>query len=166
MSTSWLIAIFVAVLIVAALAFYAGRLLWQLKAQNQRIAKQQQVAREKRQQRNLKLAESIHLIARAMKEKQCEYSEGALRIWMLMTQYYFEPEIDKEQTFSGIFKLYEVVKDMPTHDARKKYSKKEIYKQDVARWQAEKQYEQVIDKDLEKILELFAHGAANNVVFQ
>ena len=121
MSTAWIIAFIVGAIIIAGLAFYAGKLLFQLKVQNQKIAKLKAERAEKIAARNAKLADSINLIARAMKEKQCEYSEGCLRIWVLMSQYQFDEAVDLSQEYENVFKMYDVVKEMPTHDARKKY---------------------------------------------
>ena len=137
MSTAVILALFVGAAIIVGLAFYAGQLLYKLSAQKKLIVKkqaeQQQKLKQSRLKRNAKLADSIHLIARAMHEQQCEFSEGCLRIWVLMSQYGFEDEQDLTTKYSGIYKMYQVVKEMPTHDARKKYTKKEIFKLDTAR---------------------------------
>ncbi|CCQ10426.1 Periplasmic/membrane protein associated with DUF414 [Pseudoalteromonas luteoviolacea B = ATCC 29581] len=170
MTTPWYIAIVVAVIIVLALAFYAGRLLWQVKAQREKIAKQKAKAQaelsKKREERNAKLGDSINLLARAMKEKQCEYSEGCLRVWVLLSQYAFETERELQSEFQGVFKMYDEVKDMPTHDARKKYSKKEIFKMDSQRWKAEERLENEILIDCDKLIsEFYPLPGQENVVF-
>ncbi|KZN64079.1 DUF2489 domain-containing protein [Pseudoalteromonas luteoviolacea] len=171
MSTLWIIALLVGALIVAGLAFYAGKLLWQLKVQKETIAKLQAEQTEKleksRQERNGKLADSINLIAKAMKQKQCEYSEGCLRVWVLISQYSFDEEVSLETTYPGVYEMYDEVKEMPTHDARKKYSKKEIFKMDTKRWRAEERLESQILKDCDKLLSEFkALPGSENVVFQ
>ncbi|KID58993.1 periplasmic/membrane protein associated with [Pseudoalteromonas luteoviolacea] len=171
MSMIWVIALVVGALIVAGLAFYAGKLLWQLKVQKDTIAKLKEEQAKKleksRQERNGKLADSINLIAKAMKQKQCEYSEGCLRVWVLISQYSFDSEVALEQTYPGVFEMYDEVKEMPTHDARKKYSKKEIFKMDTQRWRAEERLEAQILKDCDKLLEEFkALPGSENVVFQ
>ncbi|MEL0633012.1 DUF2489 domain-containing protein [Pseudoalteromonas carrageenovora] len=170
MSTALIIALFVGAAIIAGLAFYAGQLLYKLSAQKKLIAKtqaeQQKKLKKSRLERNAKLADSIHLIARAMNEEQCEFSEGCLRIWVLMSQYAFEDERDLTVQYPGIFEMYEVVKEMPTHDARKKYSKKEIFKQDTARWRAEEKLNDAIKADCAKIITEFkAAPGSDKVVF-
>ncbi|MBD1582399.1 DUF2489 domain-containing protein [Pseudoalteromonas sp. S16_S37] len=168
----WLVmAIIIGALIIAGLSFYAGKLLWQLKAQKELIAKRQAEHSEQlvkaRQQRNAKLADSINLLARAMKEKQCEYSEGCLRVWVLISQYSFSEEIELHTAYPGVHQMYEVVKDMPTHDARKKYSKKEVFKMDSERWRAEQRLEQEILKDCERLAAEFQPlPGSENIVFQ
>ncbi|PAJ72699.1 hypothetical protein CJF42_19810 [Pseudoalteromonas sp. NBT06-2] len=152
MSSFWIITFIIGALIVASLAFYAGTLLRQLKQQNKNVAANNAKWQEQRKKKNIKLADSINLIAKAMKEKQCEYSEGCLRVWVLMSQYRFDSDENIEQQYPAILKMYDVVKEMPTHDARKKYSKKEIFKMDSARWKAEKDLEDEIQKDLDKIV--------------
>lgn len=165
-----ILALCVGAAIIAGLAFYAGQLLYKLNTQKKYIAqqqlkKQQQLAKS-RQQRNLKLADSIHLIARAMNEEQCEFSEGCLRIWVLMSQYSFEQEQDLTERYPGIYAMYDVVKDMPTHEARKKYSKKDVFKQDTARWRAEEANTAAIKADCEKLIVDFkAEPGSDKVVF-
>ncbi|NUZ12139.1 DUF2489 domain-containing protein [Pseudoalteromonas sp. McH1-7] len=171
MNTAWIVALFIGAVIIAGLAFYAGKLLWQLKVQKEKIAKHREekaIELEKsRQQRNSKIADSVNLIARAMKEKQCEYSEGCLRVWVLISQYSFDNEVDLQLDYPGVYQMYEEVKEMPTHDARKKYSKKEIYKMDSQRWRAEERLESEILKDCEKLIVRFkAAAGSENVVFQ
>ncbi|KAF7768941.1 hypothetical protein PCIT_a3470 [Pseudoalteromonas citrea] len=171
MALIWIIAIVVGAAIIAGLSFYAGKLLWQLKAQKIEIEKkqveQQAKLKEARQTRNAKLADSINLLARAMKEKQCEYSEGCLRIWVLISQYSFDKEISLSDTYPGVHQMYEEVKDMPTHESRKKYSKKEIFKMDKQRWRAEERLENAIMADCEKLSSEFqALPSSQNVVFQ
>ncbi len=165
-----ILALCVGAVIIAGLAFYAGQLLYKLSAQKKLIAKEQVKQQAKlaksRLERNAKLADSIHLIARAMHQEQCEFSEGCLRVWVLMSQYSFKDDEDLPGRYPGIFAMYEVVKEMPTHDARKKYSKKEIFKQDSARWCAEETYAEQIKADCKQIIEEFkAAPGSENVVF-
>ena len=61
--------------------------------------------------------------------------------------------------------MYDAVKDLPTHEARKKYSKKEIFKQDSARWRKEKELEADILADAEKILSEFTADPNSKHVF-
>lgn len=167
MAISWIIVIIAGIFIVAGLSFYAGKLLWQLNIQKQKIAAKQVEQQKARQQRNEKLADSINLIARAMKEKQCEYSEGCLRVWVLISQYKFDTDIVLPDVYPGVYQMYEEVKNMPTHDSRKKYSKKEIFKMDTQRWRAEERLEQSILLDCEKLATEFkALPSSKNVVFQ
>lgn len=165
MTLTWIIAIVIAVLIIFGLAFYAGKLLFQLNVQKQKQQAQLEKRQAKVKQRNVKIADSINLISRAMKEKQCEYSEGCLRVWVLMSQYKFSDEIDLEQEYQSIFKMYDVVKEMPTHEARKKYTKKEIFKMDSARWRTEKELEEGILADAEKLATFFPAESKTKHVF-
>lgn len=170
MTSLWVVALLFGAIIIAGLAFYAGKLIWQVKAQRITLAKKQAKAREeyeaKRAEKNAKLADSINLIARAMKEKQCEYSEGCLRVWVLLSQYSFDIERNLQSEFPGVFQMYEEVKEMPTHDARKKYSKKEIFKMDSQRWRAEERLETEILADCEKLsTEFMPLPGQENVVF-
>ena len=170
MNTAIILALLIGAVIIIGLAFYAGQLLYKLRAQKKLIVKTQAEQKRKLEQsrltRNAKLADSIHLIARAMAQEQCEFSEGCLRIWVLMSQYSFAQELDLIAQYPGIYKMYDVVKEMPTHDARKKYTKKDIFKQDTARWLAEETLKDEIKADCAKIINDFkAAPGSENVVF-
>ena len=148
MSSTTLIILIAAALIVAGLAFYAGTLLWQL--QQQARARQQKLA-EKQQY----LRESITLICKAMREQQCELSEGALRVWVLLDHLVPERKPDPETTYPGLYQMYQVVKDMPTHQARKAQAKALTLQQDELRLKAEQDLKDVILTDAEALLVRF-----------
>ena len=150
MTVYWILATIAAVLILGGLSFYLGRLLWLIKQQN---LQQQQVIATK----NANLTESIVLIAKAMREEQCELSEGALRIWVLLDHLQLPNKPDAVQSYPGLFKMYDVVKDMPTHQARKERDKKEIRHLDHLREQAEIDLKAEIMADVHKLLEFFHH---------
>ncbi len=133
-------------LIVAALAFYAGTLLWQL--QQQAKARQQRQAEKQRY-----LTESITLICRAMLEQQCELSEGALRVWVLLDHLVPERQPDPVTTYPGLHQMYQVVKDMPTHDARKQQAKQQTFNQDKLRLTAEQELKDFILADSRALLQ-------------
>ena len=98
MTFNWVLATVAAVLILAGLSFYLGRLLWLLK--------QQQLERQKLvDAKNADLTQSIVLIAKAMREEQCELSEGALRIWVLLDHLQLANKPDAVQAYPGLFKI-------------------------------------------------------------
>ncbi len=146
----WYLIIAAAIIVVAGLAFYAGQLLWKVEA----VKKTQQLEKQKKL---TYITDSISHIAKAMSAKQCEYSEGVLRIWVLLDHHNAAqtPGKDYKSLYPGFAGLYEVVKDMPTHEARKKFSKKEINEMDAVRIQGEKDFEQQIEADLIVLLEDF-----------
>lgn len=121
-----------AVLIIAGLGFYAGKLLWQLKQQNKRQA----LARQKRID---SITESIQVIAKAMEQQQCDLSEGCIRICNLLPAIPSENLPDYSKLYPAIYELYGKVADMPTHKEREQLAKKERMKQDLQRaeWEAE-----------------------------
>lgn len=145
-------------LIVAGLAFYAGMLLWQLQQQRVKqqldLQKQEKQAKEKREY----LTESIVLISRAMLEEQCELSEGALRLWVLLDHLVPERDPDPVVTYPGLHQMYQVVKDMPTHDARKQQSKQQTFLQDKQRLKAEDDLKDFILADTKALLQRFQPG--------
>lgn len=152
MVTTLSIVLFViAAVTVAGLAFYAGKLLWQVK---QQTVQQQQQLLEKQQY----LRESIVLICKAMREEQCEFSEGALRVWVLLDHLVPERQPDPEITYPGLYQMYQVVKDMPTHQARKEQAKELTAQQDRVRLKAEQDLKDFILKDVTELLQRFQPG--------
>jgi len=146
LTTTWIVAFVVAIAVVAGLSFYLGRLLWLLQQQKQ----QHQLQRDNK---NKNLFESLDVIARAMKEGQCELSEGALRIWVLLDHLELAAKPQAALAYPALHKMYEVVKDMPTHQARKERDKKEIRHLDHIRQQAEIDLQTAILHDVDSLLQ-------------
>ncbi len=134
MSGNGLIVTALALVVILGLAFYAGSLL--------RKVKEQEKARlDAVNKRNTKIMESVHLIAKAMTEGQCNLSEGAIRQAVLLATLQFKLRPDFESEFKAMFELYDKVKEMPTHEARKKYKRNEIMRFDKDREQHEARLE-------------------------
>ena len=131
----------IALFLVTGLTLYAIRLLKQLKVQKELIAKA-------KNNRVIRLKESIDIIARAMQSGECNLSEGVIRLTMLLM-----PFGKNLSTYPAMANLYEVVRDMPTHDARKLLDKRERMRLDLDRESAEVQFEQDIKKELYILLE-------------
>ncbi len=150
--TMWWILLAVGVLIVAGLAFYLGQLLSQLQKQQQQ--QQQALAEQQRKQAEHQqyLLDSIVLIGQATLEEQCELSEAGLRIWVLLEN--LQPELAQACRFPGLFAMYDCVKDMPTHDARKALDKKELRRLDHIRQQTEIDLATSIKDDIRQLLSL------------
>ena len=136
----WLF-IVIAFFLLIGLSLYAIYLLKQLKIQKELITKA-------KHERTIRLKESIDVIARAMKSGECNVSEGVIRLTMLL-----RPFGKNLSTYPAMSNLYEVVRDMPTHDARKLLDKRERMRLDLDRESAEVQFEQDIKKELYILLE-------------
>ena len=132
----WLF-IVVAFFLVIGLSLYAIYLLKQLKIQKELITKDKHA-------RTIRLKESINVIARAMQSGECNTSEGVILL---------RPFGKNLSTYPAMANLYEVVRDMPTHDARKLLDKRERMRLDLDRESAEVQFEQDIKKELYVLLE-------------
>ncbi|MBU2893735.1 DUF2489 domain-containing protein [Colwellia sp. D2M02] len=143
----WQYALIAAVVVIAGLAFYAGKLLKQLSVQTA----QQQQAKIARQQalnkHDKKVLDSVLLITRAMKEEQCEFDEGCWRISVLLGSLKTHTEL--EQKFPAIFGLYEKIKTLSILEERKKLPKKERMQQDYQRMKAESELHDNIVIELE-----------------
>jgi hypothetical protein len=138
----------VALSIIAGLGFYAGSLMCKLRTQ-------QQLRNQKTQQRIDNISESIQTIAKALEQQQCNLSEGCIRLFHLLEALPVKDKPDFSQQFTGLYSLYEQVKDFPTHNVRKSQSKKETKQQDLQREELEAQLEFQILKDV-SVLKTFA----------
>ncbi|WP_421133035.1 DUF2489 domain-containing protein [Alteromonas sp. A079] len=136
-----IILICVAVLIILALGFYAGRLLFQLKIQNSRQAAM-------RKKRIFTITESIYVIAKAMEQQQCDLSEGVIRIVNLLAALPLASPPDFKVAYPNIHALFVDVSGFAMLDARKELSKAERRKQDVAREQIESEHESNVLSEL------------------
>ncbi|MFZ7173352.1 DUF2489 domain-containing protein [[Pasteurella] aerogenes] len=134
------ILVIIGALIILALAGYAVHLLFALQ-------KQKKALQQARQARVDRLKESIVIIAKAMQSGECNPSEGVLRLKMLL-----EPLGKKLKEYPFMFTLYEVVMDMPTHEARHELKKNERMKLDLRRESAEADLEQKIKLELHQLL--------------
>jgi Na+-transporting methylmalonyl-CoA/oxaloacetate decarboxylase gamma subunit len=134
-SNPWIYAIVGAVIIIAALAFYAVKLLSQLK---QQTAKTELVEQEKKialTKHDTKILKSVVIIAHAMKEEQCDIGEGCWRLSVLLDSLKLTESLSEE--FPAVFQLYNEIKHMPILEERKKLAKNERMKLDLQRMKAE-----------------------------
>jgi type II secretory pathway pseudopilin PulG len=131
----------VALSIIASLGFYAGSLLFKLRTQQQR-------RHQKTQQRITNISQSIQTIAKALEQQQCNLSEGCIRLFHLLEALPVKDKPNFSQQFTGLYSLYEKVKDLPTHESRKAQAKGIIKLQDIQREELESQLESQILNDV------------------
>lgn len=134
------ILIILALLIISAMLGYAIYLLLALQKQKKAFS-QAKLARMKR------LKESCEIIAKAMQSDECNLSEGVIRLKMLL-----DPLGHSLRNYASMYQLYEVVMDMPTHDARRTLKKNERMRLDLQRESAEADLEQKIKLELQQFL--------------
>lgn len=131
------LAIGVGLVVILVLGFYAGKLLFQLKAQKERQNKA-------RQTRIDNITESIRTISLAMEQQQCNLSEGVIRICNLLDAMPITPQPDYVAEYPSIHQLYEKIQRFDTHEARNSLPKTERRKQDTEREQLESEYETLV----------------------
>ncbi|MBU3020202.1 DUF2489 domain-containing protein [Aestuariibacter sp. A3R04] len=137
-------AVIVGLAIILGLGFYAGRLLFLLKQQNNR----QKAARDAR---IANITESIIVIGKAMQQQQCDLSEGAIRICKLLNALPLQSPPDYRGNFPHIHKLFVEISGFAILEERKKLSATEKRKQDTAREQIESDYESLVLRELDDI---------------
>lgn len=147
MDAYWLYAIIFAVIIIAALSFYAGKLLKQLAKQKQ-LQQQAELARQQGlASHDHKVLASVLIITRAMKEEQCDFSEGCWRLSVLLTSLKTSSELALQ--FPAIFKLYNEIKHLSILEDRKQLTKQQRMKQDLQRMTLEAELHDEIVKELD-----------------
>lgn len=147
MESYWLYAIIFAVIIIAALSFYAGKLLRQLSKQKQ-AQKQAELERQQGlESHDYKVFSSVVIITRAMKEEQCDFSEGCWRLSVLLTSLKLSSDLALQ--FPTIFKLHDGIKHLSILDGRKKLTKPQRMKEDYQRMTLEAQLRNEIVQELD-----------------
>lgn len=146
MTNLLILAIIAGLLIIIALAIYAGKLLKQLKQQNQQQAQAELNHANGLKKHDKKVFDSVVIIVRAMKEEQCDFSEGCWRLSVLLNSLKMSSEL--EQQFPAIFELYERIKNLNILESRKQLSKRERMKEDLQRMKAEAELHPKIAEDL------------------
>lgn len=137
----WKTILFIAaVCIIVGMVGYAVYLLLALQ-------KQKKALQQARRNRINRIKESIEIIAKAMLNGDCNFSEGVLRLKMLL-----EPVGMSIKNYVTMLQLYEVVEDMPTHEARKSLKKNERMRLDLRRESAEAELEKSIKLELHQLL--------------
>jgi hypothetical protein len=134
MSDFWLYALLLAVAIVLALAFYAGKLLKQLAQQKEQQAKAALAQQQALNKHDTKIFDSVLLITRAMQQEQCEFDEGCWRLSVLLSS--LKTTTNLPDKFPGIYGLYDAIKELAILDARKLLTKKERMREDYQRMTA------------------------------
>ncbi len=129
-----------AVIIIAGMVGYAAYLLLALQ-------KQKKALLQARRNRIHRIKESLEIIAKAMLNGDCNLSEGVLRLKMLL-----EPVGMSLKHYSAMWRLYEAVEDMPTHEARRELKKNERMRLDLQRESTEAELESKIKSELNRLL--------------
>ncbi|WP_286233979.1 DUF2489 domain-containing protein [Thalassotalea sediminis] len=145
----WLELIVTGGLIIAALAFYAGMLLKQLNTQKKQQAQAQLIQQQHLAEHDKKILDSVVIIVRALKEEQCDLSEGCWRISVLLESLKTSSELASE--FPSVFELYNAIKHMPILEERKKLEKRARMKLDLERMKAETRLQSDIHQDIERL---------------
>ncbi|MCE2571045.1 DUF2489 domain-containing protein [Motilimonas eburnea] len=140
----WWVLAGVGLVVILGLSVYAGTLLRRVK--DQQLALQKVINK-----RNATLMDSINLIAKAMVQGQCNLSEGAIRLTVLLNELRLSQPINFDAEYPNLHALYQVVKDMPTHEVRKERTKKEIRQLDAEREKHEQRLEASIIEEMKQL---------------
>jgi len=142
----WLYLTIAAIIIIVALAGYAFKLLNQLKRQTtlQKQKKLEQI--EAHNKHDKKILDSVVIIVRAMKEEQCDLSEGCWRLSVLLDSLKASQNLNLQ--FPAIFELHEAIKHMPILEERKRLEKKQRMKLDLERTKAEARLQPAVFENL------------------
>ncbi|MDW2327044.1 DUF2489 domain-containing protein [Vibrio sp. 1401] len=150
------------VVIIIALASYAGYLLLQLKKQKELQLKHQKLAIDKR---NANIFENVHTLCQAGIQGQCDLSEISIRVYNIMDYVQGEDRVDFDKTYPAISELYHIVKDMSRGEERQQLAKKERMQQNLTRHKAESRLTDAIIEEL-KVLQKNVQPLNNQINIQ
>lgn len=150
------------VVIIIALASYAGYLLLQLKKQKELQLKHQKLAIDKR---NANIFENVHTLCQAGIQGQCDLSEISIRVYNIMDYVQGEDRVDFDTTYPAISELYHIVKDMARGEERQQLAKKERMQQNLTRHKAESRLTDAIIEEL-KVLQKNVQPLNNQINIQ
>ncbi|MCG6243758.1 DUF2489 domain-containing protein [Vibrio diabolicus] len=150
------------VVIIIALASYAGCLLLQLKKQKELQLKHQKLAIDKR---NANIFENVHTLCQAGIQGQCDLSEISIRVYNIMDYVQGEDRVDFDKTYPAISELYHIVKDMARGEERQQLAKKERMQQNLTRHKAESRLTDAIIEEL-KVLQKNVQPLNNQINIQ
>ncbi|EGR0198129.1 DUF2489 domain-containing protein [Vibrio alginolyticus] len=150
------------VVIIIALASYAGYLLLQLKKQKELQLKHQKLAIDKR---NANIFENVHTLCQAGIQGQCDLSEISIRVYNIMDYVQGEDRVDFDKTYPAISELYHIVKDMARGEERQQLAKKERMQQNLTRHKAESLLTDAIIEEL-KVLQKNVQPLNNQINIQ
>ncbi|EPW8047293.1 DUF2489 domain-containing protein [Vibrio sp. Vb1026] len=150
------------VVIIIALASYAGYLLLQLKKQKELQLKHQKLAIDKR---NANIFENVHTLCQAGIQGQCDLSEISIRVYNIMDYVQGEDRVDFDKTYPAISELYHIVKDMARGEERQQLAKKERMQQNLTRHKAESRLTDAIIEEL-KVLQKNVQPLNNKINIQ
>lgn len=142
----WLYLAVLAVIIVVSLAIYAFKLMKQLQRQNKKQQKAEVEHKQALKMHDKKILDSVVIIVRAMKEEQCDISEGCWRLCVLLDS--LKTSKDLNLQFPAIFELYGAIKHMPILDARKELDKKARMQLDFERLKIEAELQPAVHENL------------------
>lgn len=135
--------------IIFVLASYAG---WLLSKLHHQTKLQQKLVDAAITKRNNNIIESVNTITLATLQNQCDFSEAAIRLYMIMEHLQGKMAVEFSQRFPALYELYDLVKDMPRADDRKALAKKERMKFDLIRMEGEARLQANILNELQEIL--------------
>ncbi|MCK8064882.1 DUF2489 domain-containing protein [Vibrio sp. 1CM7H] len=150
------------VVIIIALASYAGYLLLKLKKQKELQLKHQKLAIDKR---NANIFENVHTLCQAGIQGQCDLSEISIRVYNIMDYVQGEDRVDFDKTYPAISELYHIVKDMARGEERQQLAKKERMQQNLTRHKAESRLTDAIIEEL-KVLQKNVQPLNNQINIQ
>lgn len=135
-------------------------LLISIRRNSTKLSHAAQLKRNQQQEKKVqraKLEESLHVLAVSMLDGQIETSEGCYRIKVLLD--FYDPDLHERAPFSIFNTVYEGLKHMPTHEARKQTEKRFVFKLDKQRHALEQQHHQAIMSASQALVEHLRHAS-------
>ncbi|GAA6133223.1 hypothetical protein NBRC116188_00120 [Oceaniserpentilla sp. 4NH20-0058] len=143
--------IIIGILILLGLAATAAYYVIKLRKVQAQQAQQIENNRQAWQKHRDELVSDLRFIANAMVQKQCEITEGCMRLAVLMDR--LDDELQHKHQFSTIRAHFSQTAHMPTHEAYKALTRKEKFKLDNQRYALEEQNREQVLNEAKVLLE-------------
>ena len=146
MNTTYLLLLLGAAAIILPLAWYAWRLTRQVKDADN--ARREAEAEAELQLRNhqQELIKDIRFISLSVIQKQCEITEGVLRLQYLLKG--LDPDVWEQPELASLRTHYDAVKEMPILEAYKALTPKQQFELDKTRLTLEETHQASIEREL------------------
>ncbi|MBL4799955.1 MAG: DUF2489 domain-containing protein [Oleispira sp.] len=142
-------------LIIILLTIYAAYLRIQLKSKQQAAQikddEERTLAQENLDKRNNKIITDIRFIAQSLVTKQCEITEGVLRIHHLADA--LDTDIMQQQAFTTLHQHFNACKSMAIKDTYKALTKKQRFQQDQQRLRLEQENTKAVLAEAQLIIQ-------------
>jgi len=153
MSTTHLVLAIIALLVILPLAWYAWRLTGKVRTMEEQQKREDAAAELQLKKHQEELISDIRFVSRSVLQKQCDITEGVMRLQYLVQG--LDPDVWQLDELTALRTHYHATSDMPILDAYKALTPKQQFQIDKERLTLEEENRLSIEREL-KWLSLYS----------